>query len=106
MRLLERKIAAITGATSGSGRAIARRFAEEGATVVMLAHGEERLKQLASEIGNGSIGIPTDIADPSQVHDAFADIGERFAKLDVLVNNTRSAPARSSGCPTRRSSRR
>ena len=87
MKSLEGKIAAVTGATSGSGRAIARRFAEEGATVVMLARGEDRLKQLAAEIGGSAIGIPTDIGDPRQVQDAFASIAEQFGKLDVLINN-------------------
>lgn len=87
MGLLDGKIAAVTGATSGSGRAIARRFAEEGATVVMLARGEDRLGELSSQIGGSAIGIPTDIGDPEQVRAAFAAIEARFAKLDILVNN-------------------
>lgn len=87
MGQLEGKIAAVTGATSGSGRAIARRFAEEGATVVMLARGEDRLKELSSEIGDSAIGIATDIGDPDQVRAAFDHIGERFGRLDVLINN-------------------
>ena len=87
MELLEGKIVAVTGATSGSGRAIACRFAEEGATVVLLARGAERLNQLTSEIGDRAIGIATDIGDPRQVQDAFASISERFGRLDVLINN-------------------
>lgn len=87
MGQLEGKIAAVTGATSGSGRAIARRFTQEGATVVMLARGEDRLKELSSEIGASAIGIPTDIGDPDQVRAAFSVVEERFGRLDVLINN-------------------
>jgi NAD(P)-dependent dehydrogenase (short-subunit alcohol dehydrogenase family) len=85
--LLEGKIAAVTGATSGSGRAIAKRFAYEGATVVLLARGEDRLEGLESEMGEPAVGLSTDIGDPDSVRRAFDSIGERFGKLDVLVNN-------------------
>ncbi|MHB8463514.1 MAG: SDR family oxidoreductase [Acidimicrobiales bacterium] len=84
---LKGKIAAVTGATSGSGRAIARRFAEEGATVVMLARGEERLSVMERLLGESALGIPTDVGDPDSVRAAFATISKRFGKLDVLVNN-------------------
>jgi NAD(P)-dependent dehydrogenase (short-subunit alcohol dehydrogenase family) len=86
-RRLEGKITAVTGATSGSGRAIATRFAAEGASVVMLARGAERLQEMESSIGEGVLGIPTDIGDPDSVRAAFATIDERFGKLDVLINN-------------------
>ena len=81
------KVAAVTGATSGSGRAIARRFVEEGAQVVMLARGAERLKELEQEFGPSALGIPTDIGDPDSVREAFAEIGRRHHKLDILINN-------------------
>lgn len=87
MGLLDGKVAAVTGATSGSGRAIAQRFAEEGAEVVMLARGEDRLQELSEKIGETALGIPTDIGDPDQVRAAFARIEERHGKLDILVNN-------------------
>jgi NAD(P)-dependent dehydrogenase (short-subunit alcohol dehydrogenase family) len=84
---LEGKIAAVTGATSGSGRAIARRFVDEGATVVMLARGEARLEEMSALLGDRAVAQPTDIGDPDSVRAAFAVIAERFGKLDVLVNN-------------------
>jgi NADP-dependent 3-hydroxy acid dehydrogenase YdfG len=84
---LSGKVAAITGATSGSGRAIASRFAREGATVVMLARGAERLKDLEAHLGGNTLGIPTDIGDPDSVGAAFEDVGYRFGKLDILINN-------------------
>lgn len=87
MGLLQGKVAAITGATSGSGRAIAKRFAAEGANVVLLARGEQRLKEVATEIGEPAMGIPTDIGDPDSVRAAFAAIEERHGHLDILINN-------------------
>jgi NAD(P)-dependent dehydrogenase (short-subunit alcohol dehydrogenase family) len=87
MGVLEGKIAAVTGATSGSGRAIARRFVDEGATVVMLARGEARLEEMRAQLGDRAVAQPTDIGDPDSVRAAFTLIGERFGKLDVLINN-------------------
>lgn len=87
MGLLEGKITAVTGATSGSGRAIAVRFVDEGATVVMLARGEDRLKELSAQLGDRAITVPTDIGDPDSVRAAFQAIGDRFGQLDVLINN-------------------
>jgi NAD(P)-dependent dehydrogenase (short-subunit alcohol dehydrogenase family) len=81
------KVAAVTGATSGSGRAIARRFAEEGAQLFMLARGPERLKELEGIVGHGAVGLSVDVGDPAAVADAFARIGDAAGKLDILVNN-------------------
>jgi NAD(P)-dependent dehydrogenase (short-subunit alcohol dehydrogenase family) len=81
------KIAAVTGATSGSGLAIARRFALEGATVVPLARGEGRLKALEEELGPGTVGLVTDVGDPDSVRASFEAIGARFGRLDILINN-------------------
>jgi NAD(P)-dependent dehydrogenase (short-subunit alcohol dehydrogenase family) len=84
---LHGKVATITGATSGSGRAIARRFAAEGAQVVLLARGKERLVVDAEQLGANAIGIATDVGDVDSVRQAFAEIEQRFGKLDILVNN-------------------
>jgi len=81
------KVAVVTGATSGSGRAIARRFVAEGADVVMLARGEERLVHEADALGGRAVALPTDVGDVDSVRRAFAEVGERFGRLDVLVNN-------------------
>ncbi len=86
-RLLEGKVAVVTGATSGSGRAIVRRFVDEGAAVVMLARGEARLKELEASLGSAAKGVPTDIGDPDSVRAAFAQVERQFGKLDILVNN-------------------
>lgn len=84
---LDGKVAVVTGATSGSGRAIARRFAAEGASVVLLARGKERLAEMEGLLGASALGIPTDIGDPDSVRAAFATVEERFGKVDVLTNN-------------------
>ena len=81
------KIAVVTGATSGSGRAVARRFVAEGADVVMLARGAERLAAEAEALGSHAIPIATDVGDVESVHAAFAQITDRFGRVDVLVNN-------------------
>jgi NAD(P)-dependent dehydrogenase (short-subunit alcohol dehydrogenase family) len=84
---LEGKVAVVTGASSGIGLGVARRFVAEGASVVMLARGEQRLEAVAAELGERAIPITTDVGDPDSVRAAFARIGERFGKLDVLINN-------------------
>ena len=81
------KVAVVSGSTSGSGRAIARRFVAEGATVVLLARGKERLLAEAEVHGDGAIPIVTDVGDSDSVRNAFSEIDERFGKLDILVNN-------------------
>jgi NAD(P)-dependent dehydrogenase (short-subunit alcohol dehydrogenase family) len=87
MGLLDGKVAAVTGSTSGSGRAVARRFVQEGAEVFLLARGAERLKAEEELLGPKAHGIATDIGDPASVGAAFAQIEGQFGKLDVLVNN-------------------
>ena len=85
--LLEGKVAAVTGATSGSGRAIAKRFSAEGAQVYLLARGPERLAEMEAELGDGVTGISTDVGDPASVNAAFAQIGQSHGHLDILINN-------------------
>jgi NAD(P)-dependent dehydrogenase (short-subunit alcohol dehydrogenase family) len=84
---LEGKVAAVTGATSGSGRAIAARFADEGASVVLLARAADRLEDLESQLGPATVGLPTDVGNADSVRASFAAIADRFGKLDILVNN-------------------
>jgi len=87
MGALSGKVVAITGATSGSGLGIARRFAAEGSELVLLARGQERLDEVAASLGNRSIPVSTDVGDPDSVRRAFALIADRFGRLDVLINN-------------------
>jgi NAD(P)-dependent dehydrogenase (short-subunit alcohol dehydrogenase family) len=87
MGALEGKVAAITGATAGTGLGIAARFAAEGASVFLLAREPERLARVAEQMDGDAIPIACDVGDPASVNAAFAEIGERFGKLHVLVNN-------------------
>jgi len=81
------KVAVVTGATSGSGKAIARLFAKEGADVVLMARGAERLKEVEAELEGKVFGVVTDVSDPDSVRAGFAAVAERYGKVDILINN-------------------
>jgi NAD(P)-dependent dehydrogenase (short-subunit alcohol dehydrogenase family) len=87
MGALDGKVAVVTGASSGSGLGIAKRFLDEGASVVMLARGKERLIEAADCLGERAVPIAADVGDPDSVRAAFAEIAATFGKLHVLVNN-------------------
>ena len=86
----ERRVAVITGASAGVGRATARAFAQHGFDVALLARGDAGLTAAAAEVeaaGGRALGIPTDVADFDQV-DAAADQVEReLGAIDVWVND-------------------
>lgn len=85
---LSNQVAVITGASEGIGAAIARRFAGEGARVVLAARSEEKLKVLAEELGSERVlAVPTDVTDAEQVKRLMARTREHFGGLDILVNN-------------------
>jgi len=88
-RLTER-VAFVTGASRGIGEAIARRFAEEGARVVLAARDGGAIGSIAAELSAGgaeSLAVPCDVTDTGSVRDAVAAAVGRFGKLDILVNN-------------------
>jgi NAD(P)-dependent dehydrogenase (short-subunit alcohol dehydrogenase family) len=84
---LEGKTAVVTGASSGVGLGVAQRFVEEGAIVALLARDGERLETTARELGPAAVSFATDVGDPTSVRESFAKIGDRFGKIDILVNN-------------------
>jgi NADP-dependent 3-hydroxy acid dehydrogenase YdfG len=82
--------ALVTGASSGIGAATARRLAEDGASVVLVARRRERLDALAAEIdqaGGTTLVVEADITDRTQAEAAVRQTIERFGRLDILVNN-------------------
>jgi len=82
---LRGKIALITGAARGLGFAIGRRFRDEGATVVVNDLDAAAADRAAAELGG--LGIAADVADSAAVDRMLARVGERYGRLDVLVNN-------------------
>jgi len=91
----EGKVAVVTGASRGIGRATARAFADRGAQVVMLARREARLREESDAIGERALPLSTDVMDPEAVGRTFDQIAERFGRIDVLVNNAGLARVRS-----------
>jgi NADP-dependent 3-hydroxy acid dehydrogenase YdfG len=83
-------VALVTGASSGIGAATARRLAEEGAAVALVARRRDRLDRIANEIadrGGEALAVEADITEPQRASDAVQDTLNRFERLDILVNN-------------------
>jgi NADP-dependent 3-hydroxy acid dehydrogenase YdfG len=83
-------VALVTGASSGIGDATARRLAEHGASVVVVARRKDRLDTLVSEIeaaGGTALAVEADITDRDQADRAVQATIDRFGRLDILINN-------------------
>lgn len=90
MERLKGKISIVTGSSSGIGKAIALRFAREGAMVVVAARRFYKCEETVAQIqaaGGTALPVQTDIADESQVERLIAETVRRFQRLDILVNN-------------------
>lgn len=87
---LSGRVALVTGASQGIGRACALALAEAGASVALAARNQEKLAQVAREIeskGKGSAVFPMDVGDEDEVKAAVKSAQEHFGKIDILVNN-------------------
>ena len=88
------RIALITGAGSGIGRASAIALAEAGFTVVLAGRRREPLDEAATAAGHEAVALTCDVRDPASVAALFVEIDSRFGRLDVLFNNAgMGAPA-------------
>jgi len=87
---LEGRVAIVTGAGQGIGRAIAQKLSEEGARVIVADKNEETAGKAASEIG-GILHV-TDVSDQAQVGSLVATTADRFGTVDILVNDAAIVP--------------
>lgn len=90
MKLLNNKVALVTGATSGIGEATVKLLSENGAKVVLVGRNEERGKSLENQIvqnGGEAIFIRADVSDEQQVITMVKIITEKYNTIDILFNN-------------------
>jgi NAD(P)-dependent dehydrogenase (short-subunit alcohol dehydrogenase family) len=88
MARLQGKIAIVTGAGTGIGRAIATAFVREGARVTIVGRREEKLNEVVRELGSEQLfAMPGDITDADFVHRVVEDTADWFGDVHVLVNN-------------------
>jgi len=84
------RVAFITGASRGIGRACARALAEAGARLVLAARNQQKLAEAVEEaqgLGAEAIAVPMDVSDAAQIEAAFRQARERFGAVEILVNN-------------------
>ena len=94
-RAIASKVVVITGASSGLGAQAARHLAEQGATVVLGARREDRIKALAEEItakGGTALAVETDVTDRASVQNLVDTAVETYGRIDVLLNNAGVMP--------------
>ncbi len=84
---LEGKRAIITGAASGFGAGIARKFVAEGAQVLVVDLNHDGAMAMAEELGEGSFGSAANVADGADVARVVSEAQEVFGGIDILVNN-------------------
>ncbi|HSZ39268.1 MAG TPA: SDR family oxidoreductase [Trebonia sp.] len=77
----------VTGASSGFGAAIARRFATDGFRVVAAARRADRIKELTDELGPRVLPVTLDVRDRAAVAEVVSALPAEFAEIDILVNN-------------------
>jgi NAD(P)-dependent dehydrogenase (short-subunit alcohol dehydrogenase family) len=88
--MLEKKVALITGASQGLGRALAHAFAREGASVVLNSRTEEGIRTVAAQIeaaGAKALAVAADVSVGTEAVRLVGTAVERFGRVDVLVNN-------------------
>lgn len=87
---LKNKVALITGASRGIGAAVAKRFAQEGAQLILIARSSVDLEKIDDEVqkyGPPAVLVPFDLTDLPRIEDLAKSIAERFGQLDILIGN-------------------
>jgi NAD(P)-dependent dehydrogenase (short-subunit alcohol dehydrogenase family) len=84
------KVALVTGAGTGIGKAVALALMKEGYAAVLAGRRKDKLEETANEgrtAGTKCLVVPTDVSDPKQIEALFARVREAFGRLDLLFNN-------------------
>jgi NAD(P)-dependent dehydrogenase (short-subunit alcohol dehydrogenase family) len=81
------KIAMITGAGSGVGRAVAKALAPQGWSLVLVGRKRETLDETVQNLAGDHLVAPADVGDPAQVKAVFAQLKDKFGRIDMLFNN-------------------
>jgi NAD(P)-dependent dehydrogenase (short-subunit alcohol dehydrogenase family) len=84
------KVAIVTGAGSGIGKAVAVTLLKDGYSVALAGRRADALARAVKDAGDAgaqALAVPTDVGDPASVHALFAEVKERFGRLDLLFNN-------------------
>src|SRR6056297_1893750 len=89
---LKDKVAVVTGASSGIGRAIAKSLSQAGCKVVLASRSAEKLIELQEELKNETMVAEMDVSNSESVSGCFRDIWERFGEIDILVNSAGVMP--------------
>jgi NAD(P)-dependent dehydrogenase (short-subunit alcohol dehydrogenase family) len=79
--------AVIAGVGPGLGASIARKFVDEGCQVGLFARSADYLEELADDLGDDALGVPTDVTDPDAVEAGFREVRDTFGSVDILVNH-------------------
>jgi NAD(P)-dependent dehydrogenase (short-subunit alcohol dehydrogenase family) len=87
MPMAAQKVALVTGAGSGVGKAAALALAKDGFTVVLAGRRADKLHEVAKELDGPSLIVPADVSEPASIAALFAKTKEAFGRLDVLFNN-------------------
>jgi len=83
----ENRVAIVTGASSGIGRATAELLVDRGARVAVFARSAGKLKTLAKKYDDRMLAVPGDVSDPESVERLFAQTESRFGRCDILIND-------------------
>jgi short-subunit dehydrogenase len=83
---IQNKVAIVTGASEGIGKALAELLAANGAKVVLAARSKDKLEDMSLQIPN-SLAVPTDMAKPADIKNLVTQTIKKFGRIDILVNN-------------------
>jgi short-subunit dehydrogenase len=85
--MMQKKVVIITGASSGIGKALAKKYAHEGWNLVLAARREDRLQELKKELPAEVLAVKTDVTIETDCKNLIDKTLEKFGKIDVLINN-------------------